>query len=347
MVWIVAYNTISPGLKAYNSYVSVMLTCECQRAATLPVNLNSFQLILRSSINVPAGRSLSLIDIIIRHYGSNSTTPKSYQLAHIKRLLTDPEFDLSKSTVLYAHGYVELTSDESVRIITTAYMKHGGYNVLVLDWSNMAFGNYLNVALDITTIGKETAKAIGTLLNNGLSLESLHFVGHSLGTHLLAGAARTLSEQGFRIPRITGLDPAYPGFYPPILGTPLTSKDAKFVDIIHTDGGGYGAPTRTGHADFWPNGGQAKQPGCLSATVPLTIEDFCSHWRSWAFWAESVAGGEFFARKCEDYDAFLRGQCKEGQLVRMGLQATPDLRGNFYLRTAAKPQYSLQERGAE
>lgn len=74
------------------------------------------------------------------------------------------------------------------------------------------------------------------------------------------------------VSRLTGLDPAYPGFYPPILGQPVSKTDASFVDIIHTDGGGYGAPGKTGHADFWPNGGHAKQPGCLSATVLLTDE---------------------------------------------------------------------------
>lgn len=72
--------------------------------------------------------------------------------------------------------------------------------------------------------------------------------------------------------RLTGLDPAYPGFYPPLLGAPISPSDAQFVDVVHTDGGGYGTPARSGHADFWPNEGGAKQPGCLTATVPLTVE---------------------------------------------------------------------------
>lgn len=52
----------------------------------------------------------------------------------------------------------------------------------------------------------------------------------------------------------------------------MSVNDADFVDVIHTDGGGYGAPSRSGHADFWPNEGRAKQPGCISATIPLTFE---------------------------------------------------------------------------
>lgn len=76
----------------------------------------------------------------------------------------------------------------------------------------------------------------------------------------------------FYYSRLTGLDPAYPGYYPPLLGSPISSSDAAFVDIIHTDGGGFGTPTHSGHADFWPNEGGAKQPGCFTATVPLTVE---------------------------------------------------------------------------
>ncbi|VVC88392.1 unnamed protein product [Leptidea sinapis] len=48
------------------------------------------------------------------------------------------------------------------------------------------------------------------------------------------------------------------GFYPDgILMEHVSEKDAEFVDIIHTDAGAYGAPVRTGTADFWPNGGKS------------------------------------------------------------------------------------------
>lgn len=51
----------------------------------------------------------------------------------------------------------------------------------------------------------------------------------------------------------------------------VNCKDAQFVDVIHTDAGGYGAPVKTGTADFWPNGGKSTQPGCPRfAPVPLS-----------------------------------------------------------------------------
>lgn len=72
--------------------------------------------------------------------------------------------------------------------------------------------------------------------------------------------------------RLTALDPAFPAFYPDgVVMEHVSAKDADFVDVIHTDAGGYGAPVRTGTADFWPNGGKSIQPGCPRfAPIPLS-----------------------------------------------------------------------------
>lgn len=66
-----------------------------------------------------------------------------------------------------------------------------------------------------------------------------------------------------RLGRITGLDPALPGFH--LLTTDKTrldSTDALFVDIIHSCGGVLGFLQPLGSADFYPNAGTAVQPGC-------------------------------------------------------------------------------------
>lgn len=64
-----------------------------------------------------------------------------------------------------------------------------------------------------------------------------------------------------------GLDPARPLFEIPPMGTDfrLEKSDAEFVDIIHTCGGMYGYRSSHGHADFYPNDGRARQPGCEGA----------------------------------------------------------------------------------
>ncbi|XP_072933643.1 pancreatic lipase-related protein 2-like [Epargyreus clarus] len=328
-------------------FLFLIAVCVAQREVSIPLSADSFRQILRTAMPVPDGRSATASDIRIIYYGTNITQPSTYRVGSIKRLLSNPNFDVRKPTTFYIHGYVELWNDFSVETVVRAYLKRGGYNILVLDWANFGFGNYIGAGLSVQTVGMETGKALLKLLKGGLSLQGLHIVGHSMGVNVAAIIARYLKSKGVKVPRLTGLDPAYPGFYPALLAVPVSPEDAGFVDIMHTDGGGFGAPASTGHADFWPNHGTAKQPGCLPLTVPLTAEDFCSHWRSWRFWAEAVEGGKFLARRCSDYDTFLRGRCRNAPLVIMGIETDTTLRGNFYLRTAAQEPFALGERGAE
>lgn len=63
------------------------------------------------------------------------------------------------------------------------------------------------------------------------------------------------------------MDPAFPGYSFRGPSARLTASDAKFVDIIHTDGGVLGYPWPIGHADFFPNGGVPLQPGCVEQEI--------------------------------------------------------------------------------
>lgn len=54
----------------------------------------------------------------------------------------------------------------------------------------------------------------------------------------------------------------------------LCETDAEYVDVIHTDAGILGFPKSIGHADFYPNGGRALQPGCQQ-TYLLEINQTC------------------------------------------------------------------------
>ena len=60
---------------------------------------------------------------------------------------------------------------------------------------------------------------------------------------------------------MTGLDPAGPHFQGYASGTHLTSTDADFVDVFHTNVWGLGNGDVMGDVDFFPNGG-IEMPGC-------------------------------------------------------------------------------------
>lgn len=63
----------------------------------------------------------------------------------------------------------------------------------------------------------------------------------------------------------SGLDPAMPMFMSRDRDHRLDSEDAKFVDVIHTSAFVQGQYSRSGHVDFYMNGG-IEQPGCWNAS---------------------------------------------------------------------------------
>ncbi|XP_073989015.1 pancreatic lipase-related protein 3-like isoform X2 [Rhodnius prolixus] len=174
---------------------------------------------------------------------------------------------------------------------------------------------------------------------NAISLDKVHLIGHSLGAHVM-GIAGSLVKSG-RVPHITGLDPANPGFeYISYESDRLDSSDAEFVDVIHTAAGAAGYYGLLGHADFYPNGGTPPQPGCADLRNPTKIFG-CSHGRSYEYYAESVINPKGFRSvKCDSWSAFSNGSCANHTVAYMGANVSTDTRGTFYLETNAESPFA-------
>lgn len=82
-------------------------------------------------------------------------------------------------------------------------MKHGAYNVIVLDWSQLALGiNYNTAKTGTAAVGRNLGRFINWLVKIGYGhYNQMHLVGFSLGGHLVGNAGR---ETGGKIARITG-----------------------------------------------------------------------------------------------------------------------------------------------
>lgn len=96
----------------------------------------------------------------------------------------------------------------------------------------------------------------------------------------MAGIAGKSVRNG-RINNLFGLDPAGSLFDVNTPAERLASTDARYVEVIHTNGGiwGYGIGQPIGHSDFFPNGGSV-QSGCITTS--------CSHLRAVDFYSEKI-----------------------------------------------------------
>ncbi|VVD02546.1 unnamed protein product [Leptidea sinapis] len=150
-----------------------------------------------------------------------------------------------------------------------------------------------------------------------------------------------------KVARITGLDPALPLFNKVSLDQRLDPSDAHFVDVIHTDAGIFGFNQLVGHVDFFPNGGASPQPGCeLEVVIPqqqLLNKFFCSHWRSYMFFSESVLRPEaFIANQCHSWKDFTRGHCAGAAKAHMGYGVEKTARGTYFLLTHRQSPFSIE-----
>ncbi|XP_044259395.1 lipase member H-B-like [Tribolium madens] len=265
------------------------------------------------------------------------------------KLLAESYFNFSQPTVFYFHAFFESSSTTSATQIRTAYLQRGGYNIILLNAPRLEAGPwYYTAARNTQIVGEYTAKLIDYLVSRGMHLPSLHLIGLSLGAQM-AGVCGQSVKSG-RIFRITGLDPAGPLFKKWPKSLRLDKDDAEFVDVIHSDAGIFGFPRSLGHVDFWPNRGISPQPGCTKSEVKVTLPDnviallFCSHWRSYQFYAESVINPQgFVSVPCDSWQDYLNGECRPTAPVsNMGFNVDLNARGDYYLRTSSQSPFSLE-----
>lgn len=91
----------------------------------------------------------------------------------------------------------------------------------------------------------------------------------------------------------------------------LGSSDARYVEVIHTDGDGIfaiGLGTAIGHVDFFANGG-GNQPGCLTHK--------CSHDRAWEFFVASLTHNHLTGNLCSSNLQLSTNRCR-GYALAMG-----------------------------
>ncbi|XP_057366474.1 pancreatic triacylglycerol lipase-like [Daphnia carinata] len=251
--------------------------------------------------------------------------------------LQQSNYMASLPTKMVAHGYngdpgtFNATKDE--------FLQRENCNFITIDWVELASGiDYpLIVIRNVPLAASETGAFVDFLHENtGAPLGSFHLIGFSLGAHVVGGAGAAVVSGN--LPRITGLDPAAPGFSINDTETRLDTTDADFVDVIHTNSGpiylgDVSMEEAIGHVDFYPNGGQ-KQPGCLLAETRDGETRGCDHSRSVLFFDESINSEiGFWGVQCNSFEEFQAGLCDGNSAALMGEPTPVTTRGIYYLVT--------------
>ncbi|XP_075974634.1 lipase member I-like [Anticarsia gemmatalis] len=261
-------------------------------------------------------------------------------------------------TVVYTFGYRGRCAGPATTSVLTAYINKKKRNVILLDWEEEAksgsFGIPLGYALSAVPnarrVGKELGEALMDLSAAGVNMTDIHLVGHSLGAHIMGIAGKRVRDHGRVVARITGLDPARALFEGVLaLQSGLDRTCARFVDIIHTDPGGYGMSTAAGTVDIWPNFARngGTQPGCPIGDFDMfTQEDLCNHDRSWHYFVESLGAPTAFpCASADSYDDWILSERKDVPSIYLGDLTSNRAKGNYFLNTRAESPHGMGVEG--
>lgn len=188
-------------------------------------------------------------------------------------------------------------------------------------WYDIAMAKTKFLARQITLLIYYLAQAHGVEVDDNY-LENIYIIGHSLGAHVAGFVGQDYEG---RLGRITGLDPAGPGFLSQEPRYRLDRSDALLVDVIHTNadrsmiktqlewdefGVHWGTIVDSGHVDLYANNGKY-QPGCVANMYP-----YCSHSAAVNYYlsilSNSVDGRESsLAYRSNNYEDFSNGRSFE------------------------------------
>lgn len=276
--------------------------------------------------------------------------------------MNNSNFKPELPTKIIIHGFKGSGHDKVAKLLGNALLDLEDANVIFVDWEKGAAGpGYALAAANTQLIGRQLAILITDMVALNGDPAKIHMIGFSLGAHVAGFAGKALKLLDIRVGRITGLDPASPLFRQMLSASllSLSSDDAAFVDIVHTDGAriwseGFGLFNPIGDVDYFPNGG-LDQPGCEQVRGSVIVSRFegtmnssvvCNHLRALQFFLESLKAVsdpnacQFTTFPCPaGWSMFQRGECfptncTDSNCVTMGFGASQSkLRGPLYLTT--------------
>lgn len=151
-------------------------------------------------------------------------------------------FDPNKTTVIMIPGYRTENQVDWMDSMVWDWLNAADVNLILVTWASANHGFYEKAAANIPYVSRQITILLHYLSQiSGIDMthdpdfmESIHLVGHSCGSHIAAFVGRDFSGL---LGRITGLDPAGPIFDKFEPEFRLNRKNAKLVDVYHSNMG--------------------------------------------------------------------------------------------------------------
>ncbi|GFU26377.1 hypothetical protein NPIL_31891 [Nephila pilipes] len=313
----------------------------------------------REMLNPPMNRNTSIQYLLFTPNNTRKPCFIEPTIENINKCAFNPKY----RTKFLIHGFTtQLKPGNLFEQIKDRLLALSKYNIIIVNWTRYNQSPYMLAASNAYAVGFRVGEMIKFLVENtGINPNTIHLIGHSLGSHISGVAGKQVGNLG----RITGSDPAAPLYTMREKINKLDYTDANFVDIIHSssfnNGNGLGLHEPLGHIDFYPNGG-VQQPACkigknytsgdgeiFEIQTPMDIM-FCNHDMAVLYFLYSIMDCNNPSIQCDSYKKYKLRQCssKSRPTSEMGLRAKkiPRLspKSKFYLNTTAYYPYCSVKR---
>lgn len=248
--------------------------------------------------------------------------------------IVNSRFNNKHPTRIIIHGWTASYNETMTPLVASALMSRAACNIIAVDWPKARNLFYPSARWAVRDAGNQVGSMIMCLHDkHGMSLNTLHLIGFSLGAHVAGYAGKYVGDR--RINTIVGLDPAKPLFSPTEPDTRLAATDAKYVDVIHTNGNSFGFEAPIGTSDYYVNGGMT-QPDC-----GYLFTNICSHLRAYVYYERAITLRSYGTIKCNTYENAIQKHCgRSFSNVLVGAPRNPDTaQGAFYVPVHKKAPF--------
>ena len=255
---------------------------------------------------------------------------KGWKAAEVDSALEAAQFDASKPTVVYTHGYTQTIQRPWLRSVRQNFdqLQSGDqpaqFNLMLFDWSDYGQRAYGTSVSYVPYLGKLLAEFIDDHLSrrHNYSASRVHLVGYSLSAHIVGQTGRRLRALKNPLGQITALDPTGICFHTEAKFAnehQLRPDDAKLVVARHYDMGGLGARRPIGGVDIFVNGGSnqpsmgLRGPALGAFGLVAALGGASSHMRATQHESSEPFQSDCqeLAYACSSYQAYLAGECAD------------------------------------
>lgn len=275
------------------------------------------------------------IDAGVSFYLFTKSKPlKEHKILCKNDSIVKSHFNNKYPTRIVIHGWTSSYNETMGPLIANAWFSRGSYNIIAVDWPKARNLFYPKARWAVREAGEKVGSMIMCMHERyGMSLKTLHVIGFSLGAHVAGYAGKYVG--GRKINTIVGLDPAKPMFKHSDPGRRLSNTDARYVEVIHTNGNSFGFLEPIGTSDYYVNGGMS-QPDC-----GYIFSNICSHSRAYVYYERAITHRSYGTIKCTTYKNAVKKVCgKTFSNVLVGALRNSKMdEGPFYVPVNKKAPY--------